>query len=538
MEFPSDFLPDTDTSSTLGDDDMQAYDSKIFSPELFLEYSTVAAACLKTYLEDTSVRGLSLMDPDDLLKEAGRLMTRKTDEIDDFDQQRFRSILNLYIRTGIQVYSPGYMGRQFSGAVPLTGILDLVNSILNQPSSFYEAAQLPNVAERIMADELNRFIGYGRQQFTMVTTSGGSLANLTALSAARNDRFPEVWTEGFAAACRRKGCRPTLAVSEDVHYSIIRSAGILGIGERNIIRLPVDGEGRICAAKTPDLLDRARKNGADVFCLVASAGTTSRGAFDPIDSLADIAAEQGIWLHVDGAHGASLLLSDALRHRVHGIEKADSITWDAHKMMFVPSPCSLLFYKNKEKSHGAFRQEASYVFEKYSDKYTDCDSAEKNFECTKRPVIMNLWMLWALYGRSLFARKIEYLCRLCRQAYEILTEEADFETLHAPESNILCFRYKPPGRAAAAAASAIPDYQVEIRNKIRREGTFFISKVDVGHETALRVVFMNHRITPEHFRRLLDEIRKTGQNLIAGHQTATTAGRQDTHSLPIQNHHF
>jgi L-2,4-diaminobutyrate decarboxylase len=508
---------------------MQSYDSKIFSPELFREYSMLAVSCLKTYLEDMSVRGLSLKDPADLLKEAGRLMTRKKDEIDDFDEQRFRSILDLYIQTGIQVYSPGYMGRQFSGTVPLTGIFDLVNSILNQPSSFYEAAQLPNVAERIMADELNKYIGYERQQFTMVTTSGGSLANLTALSAARNDRFPEVWTDGFASCyCRKR--RPALAVSEDVHYSVIRSAGILGIGEHNIIRLPVDGEGKICAEKTPALLDKARKNGADIFCMIASAGTTSRGAFDPIDALADIASEQGIWLHVDGAHGASLLLSDALKHKMQGIEKADSITWDAHKMMFVPSPCSLLFYKNKEKSHGAFRQEASYVFEKYSDKYTDYDSAEKNFECTKRPMIMNLWILWALYGRSLFSRKIEYLCRLCRQAYQMLTEEADFETLHSPESNILCFRYKPD----QAAVSTIPDYQVKIRNKIRRDGMFFISKVDVENETALRVVFMNHRITPKHFRRLLDEIRKAGQDIIAGYQT----NDPDTNHLHTRNHHF
>src|SRR6185295_7490794 len=128
-------------------------------------------------------------------------------------------------------------------------------------------------------------------------------------------------------------------------------------------------------------------------------------------------------------------------YKLKGIEKVDSLAWDAHKMMFVPAACTLLFYKDKEKSYGAFRQEASYVFEKAPDTYTEFDSAEKNFECTKRPLIMSLWALWTLYGRALFADKIEYLCQLTGQAYQILRDQADFATIHQPESNILCFRY-------------------------------------------------------------------------------------------------
>ena len=478
-----------------------------FNPQLFRKNAEIILSKLEKYLSDSSIRGLALTNPFTLLQAAKDLMTQEDEDITSTEENRLEAIIDLYIKTGIQVHSPGFMGRQFSGVIPLAGLIDLISSIVNQPSSFYEAAQLPNVIERIMAEELNQFIGWERERFAMVTTSGGSLANLTALLAARNDKFPQIWAEGFSTVEGQS--RPAIAVGENTHYCVRRAAGILGIGEEQIVRLPINHKDQICIDKVRSTLEVAEGRGLKVFCLVASTGTTSTGAFDRIDELAAIAAEKNIWLHVDGAHGASLLVSDQLRHKLKGIEKVDSFAWDAHKVMFVPGVCTLLFYKNKEKSYGAFRQEASYVFEKEPDIYTQFDSAEKNFECTKRPMIMNLWVPWAIYGKALFAKKIEYLCQLTQDAYEILRDEPDFETLHQPEANILCFRYLPLNYV-----SLLPDFQVAIRNQIKKEGNFFISKVDIQGEAALRVVFMNHKIDTGHFRMLLREIRKIGQDLL------------------------
>jgi len=483
-------------------------ESEVFNTDMFRKYVEIAVSQLQLYLDDTSIRGINLLNPSILENAARDLMTKEDNNIATFDKDRLKSIIDLYIKTGIQVHSPGFMGRQFSGVVPLTGVFDMVNSIVNQPSSFYEAAQLPSVAERIMAEELNRFIGFNKDTFTMVTTSGGSLANLTALLAARNDKLPGVWDNGVVAS-HQKGI-PAIAISENAHYSITRAAGIIGIGENQIVKLPVNSAKQIHISKVQKKLDAAKSKGLNVFCIVASAGTTSIGAFDNLDELTKIAHDNNIWLHVDGAHGASLLVSDILRHKLKGIEKVDSLTWDAHKMMFVPSPCSLLFYREKEKSYGAFHQEASYVFEKHADVYTEYDSAEKNFECTKRPMIMNLWVLWAIYGRALFSEKIEYLCNICMDAYTLLEEEPDFDTIHIPESNILCFRYNPN-----FDLDELPiDFQVEIRNQIRGNGHFFISKVDIDKVAALRVVFMNHQTEIKHFKLLLNEIRYTGQSII------------------------
>jgi L-2,4-diaminobutyrate decarboxylase len=482
--------------------------AELFDPRLFRKNAELIIEKLERYLGDPSIRGLALTDPSQLMQTAKALTRRGAADTAEANEKKLAEIIDLYIKTGIQVYSPGYMGRQFSGAFPLSGIVDLVSSIVNQPASFYEAGQLPNVAERIMALELNRFIGLAPERYTMATTSGGSLANLTALLAARNDKLPRSWSEGLVAASGAP--RPAIAISEDAHYSVCRAAGIIGIGEQQIVRLPINRERQICVAEVRPALEAAELRGLKVFCLVASAGTTSVGAFDPIDELAEIAAEKDIWLHIDGAHGASLLLCDALRHKLRGIERADSLTWDAHKLMFVPAVCTMLFYKNKDKAHGAFRQEASYVFEKRADIYAEYDGAEKNFECTKRPMIMTLWVMWALYGKAPFANKITYLCRLTAEAHEILIREPEFDTLHQPESNILCFRHQP----ATLAQAELGDFQVEIRNRIRAQGDFFISKVDVDGVSALRVVFMNHEIKPEHFRLLLREIKKVGREIL------------------------
>jgi len=489
----------------------------LFDSAHFGQNAVSVLPLLEAYLSDDSMRGLQLVDPDVLLRKARALMAAEDAAIVPLDRERLKAILQLYIQTGIQVHSPGFMGRQFSGVVPLSGVIDMVSSVVNQPSSFYEAGQLPNVAEHIMADTLNQFIGYHPDVFTMITTSGGSLANLTALLAARNYYYPDVWTNGMAEL-GGGSYLPAIAISEDAHYSITRAIGILGIGERQIVRLPVNAARQIDIHQVEAIIDRATGDGLKVYCMVASAGSTSVGSFDPIDELGDIANKRNIWLHVDGAHGASLLVSDELRYKLKGVHKADSLTWDAHKMLFVPSPCSMLFYKNKEKSNGAFQQVASYVFDKEPTIYAEFESAERNFECTKRPMIMNLWVLWALHGRALFSGKIDHLCRLARQAHYELEMTEDFVPVNYPECNILCFKYQP----LAWNEEELPDLQVEIRNRICARGQFFISKVDIDEQPVLRVVFMNHDTTIAHFRALLHEIAETGKQLIHEYQETVT----------------
>ncbi|WP_298510372.1 aminotransferase class V-fold PLP-dependent enzyme [uncultured Kordia sp.] len=491
---------------------------KVFDTNLFEKHSDIIVDKLEAYLLESqqTPKGIDLRKPEELLEEIQDLMNSESSNTED----TLKSIIDLYLQTGVQANSPGYMGRQFSSVFPLASVFDFISSMLTQPSSFYEAAQLPSVVRVYMAKELNKYINYPEDEFDMVTTSGGSLANLTALLSARNYYFPEFWEQGILSI--KENEIPAIAVSEEAHYSIIRTVEMLGFHKDQIVKLPVNQKRQVDIKKVQPALDQAKKEGFKVFCIVANAATTAVGAFDPIDDLAAAAEKNDCWLHIDGAHGASFLLSEKHRGKLKGIEKADSITWDAHKMMFIPGTCSMLFYKDKRRSKLAFRQNASYVFEKEEDQYTKYDGAKKNIECTKRPMIMNLWGIWMFYGPEVFQQKIDHLCDLGRKAYNVLKANSHFQSLHEPEANMLCFRYKPKG----FDSSKLKDFQLQIRNQIKANGNFFISKVNIDGEPALRVVFMNHRIQIDHFKMLLAEIQQIGNRIL----------NPNTKAMDVHNH--
>jgi L-2,4-diaminobutyrate decarboxylase len=486
--------------------------SEAFEPKVLRVGAEAAAERLEAHLAGRApARVLDLTEPDELMRQARALMALEGEGVTGFDGERLAGIIDLYVSKGIQLYSPGAMGRQFSGVVPLAGVIEFVTSVATQPASFYEAGQLPNVAERIMGEEFSRFLGWQPGRMALVTTSGGSLGNLTALLAARNRRFPGFWSRG-GARLGREGRLAAIAVGEEVHYGVSRAAGILGIGQDQVVRLPLNRRRQIDPERAAERLRAAERAGLEVFCLVASAGTTAVGAFDPLDELAALAAANDIWLHVDGAHGASVLVSDSLRGKLRGVDRVDSLVWDAHKLMFMPPPCTMLLYRDKDSAQAAFQQQASYVFDAHPDVYAEYDSGGRNFECTKRPMIMSLWAVWAMHGRRLFAERIEHVCEVTRGAYELVHEHPDFETLHEPEANILCFRFRPPG----LEHGRVHRLQELIRNQIRRDGEFFISKVDVDGVAALRVVVMNPETTTAHFNSLLTEIGRVGRAVLSG----------------------
>ncbi|MEL6538016.1 MAG: aminotransferase class V-fold PLP-dependent enzyme [Bacteroidota bacterium] len=415
----------------------------------------------------------------------------------------YQHLLELCLGADPCLLEPGTEQPWQPEVAPLAVIMDLISSIINQPSSFYEAAQLPNVAEYIMAEEFCERIGYDPDTSTMVLTSGRALANMTAILAARNQKFPQIWQQGTP---EMEGPKPAIAMSSQAHYSNRRLAGMIGIGEDQVVYLPVNEQGQIDPEGTEDSLAEARNRGLQVFCMIATLGTPSRGVLDPIDRLAEIAAAHNLWLHVDGALGGNLIVSDRLRSQLGGIEKADSFLLDAHKLLTMPGTCSLLFYKDKKASYGAFQQDASYVFEKQPNKFSAFDSAKQNLECTKRPMIMGLWVSWICYGSSVFAQRIEYLYDLTKQAYHLLRHLPDFETIQEPSINILCFRY----------TTVIPDHEQgefheTLCQRLQTQGYYFLSTIMIHEKTAMRVVFDSHRTNLSHFEAMVQDLRDLTQ---------------------------
>lgn len=459
---------------------------------------------LSDMLAGDAVEGVRLQRPADLLARARDLMTA---DGAPFDPQRFAEILDLYLETGIKVNSRGYMARQFSSVLPLTAVFDMVSAMAPQPASYYEAGQLANVADRLMEEAFGRLIGWPDGTFEMVTTSGASLANMTAVLVARNRLLPESWNDGVAAGTSR---RPAIAIGEDAHFSVSRIAGIIGIGQAQVIRLPLNERRQICPQRAAAILDAAVARGLDVFCLIAAAGSTSTGANDPLPELAALAKRHGAWFHVDAAHNGAFLVSETLRPRLKGLELADSFCLDAHKTLFVPALCTLLFYREKGLAETAFPQKASYVFDPFEDEMSAMQSGVKNFECTKRPAILNLWLAWSLYGRRAFADKLDHLVRTTAAVHDYLSGLPDFTVQHEPESNILCFTHRPAG----VSVNRLSNLQLQLRNRVRAAGRYFLSKVELDGQTVLRIVLMNHRIGLSDIAGMVAELRRHAHDIL------------------------
>jgi L-2,4-diaminobutyrate decarboxylase len=183
-----------------------------------------------------------------------------------------------------------------------------------------------------------------------------------------------------------------------------------------------------------------RDEGRKVMAVVATAGTTATGSFDDLESIVSLCEERGIWLHVDGAHGASALLSSRQPRAVNGLRYSRSLAWDPHKMMLLPLATGMVLVRYEGDLERAFAQQAPYLF--HGGKSTRIiDQGIRSFQCSRRADVLKLWFVIQRFGSNALGQLYDHLCNTARMLYEAIEERDDFESLHEPESNILCFRY-------------------------------------------------------------------------------------------------
>jgi L-2,4-diaminobutyrate decarboxylase len=429
-----------------------------------------------------------------------------TDLSDDFAR-----LVKIMLQRGLNLHDPRYMGHQVPAPVPLAGLFDAVGSVTNQCMAVYEMGPWATAVEQALVRELGATIGWAPDTFAGVVTHGGSLANLTALLTARNVALGDVWERGMAG----DGPQPVLVTHADAHYSVARSAGILGLGSRQIRRVGLDELGRMDPQQLDDQLASLRAENRPIVAVSACSCATPTGAFDPLEEIAAVCRRHDVWLHVDAAHGGAALLSERHRHLLAGVEQADSVTWDAHKMLFVPALCTFVFYRDRRHGFEAFRQDAPYLFDPAAPGLADYDSGVRTLECTKRAATFGLWGVWSLFGRQLFADLVDVTFGLGRTFYEKLAAADDFVPLHEPQSNIVVFRHVP-AELRDAPSERVGDFQLELRRRIIESGEFYIVPIKREGVGALRVTIINPLTTADHLDQLLDAIRRHGRELLQG----------------------
>jgi L-2,4-diaminobutyrate decarboxylase len=411
-------------------------------------------------------------------------------------------------------YHPMYMGHQTSAPLPVGVWMESVIAALNQSVAVWEMSPTATVIEHQIVRSLSRLAGYGAGAGGTLT-SGGTEANFTAMLAARNAAVPNALEEGIG------GDPPFVVYGEHAHYAVTRAIGQLGVGRRRGIPIPSRAY-KMDVDILVATLDRLRAQGRRVMTVVATAGTTATGSFDDLEAIGALCAERGLWLHVDGAHGAGALLSSHPPPALRGLGHSRSLAWDPHKMMLLPLATGMVLTRDERDLDLAFAQQAPYLFQGGKGERV-LDQGVRSFQCSRRADVLKLWFVIQRFGTSGLGRIYDHLCATARLLHDAIEERADFENLHVPESNILCFRYlgSRTGNSGGGGRSASDNERIdalnrELRPRYNREGTGWITATVLDGRPVLRVTMMNPRTGEQHVRALLDGLVSKAKEIEAG----------------------
>jgi L-2,4-diaminobutyrate decarboxylase len=407
--------------------------------------------------------------------------------------------LNPYLDNTTRLAHPAYMAHQVAVVHPTGALGALIDAFTNNPMAIYEMGPAAAAIEFFMINWMLNHVGFRPTPLDAgtcresswgsgVLVNGGSLANLTALIAARTRLAPDVWESGNP---------PDLALMApaECHYSISRAAGIMGLARKAVYLLDVDQNGSVIPDRLPAVYERLRNDGKRAVALVANACNTPVGIYDPLREIGEFCRATGIWFHVDGAHGASALLSAKYRHLLDGIESADSVIWDAHKLLRTPPLCAAVLVRDHHDLDRAFEQEASYLF--HDKTQPGVDLIHRTVECTKSGLGLKLFFVVAALGEKGLAAYIERQCNLATQAYEYLVIQPDIECPVSPQSNILCFRVQGSDQD-----------QLAHRDRLIAAGQFHLSTTLFQGRRYLRMVFMSPQTCLDDVKALVGALRQ------------------------------
>jgi L-2,4-diaminobutyrate decarboxylase len=413
--------------------------------------------------------------------------------------EKLTQFIDKYLSALTRIYHPANIAHQQAVPHYMAALAGLVDHFVSSDGSIYELGPASVSIEYFLINWLLGKAGWkpspldpeterGEDYGGGILTHGGSIANLTALIAARTKITPDVW---------EKGNPDNLAVlaPPEAHYSVARAVGIMGLGHKAIYPLEVDERGVIIPDRLRDSYQRAESDGKRILALVANAGSTAAGLYDPLQEIGEFCREQDLWFHVDGAHGGSVLISQKYRHLMRGIELADSLTLNAHKLMRVTAFCTALLVREARYLDGAFTQEASYLFhEKDQPGY---DFIHRTIECTKPVLGLKLFMVLAAMGETGLGEYIDRQHDLTMEIYEYLQGLADFHCPVKPQSNILCFQVKGINKGHLA-----------LRDKLLALGNYYISTTSLNNQRYLRMTLTNPDTTLDVVKGLVQEIRQ------------------------------
>ncbi|WP_444997263.1 pyridoxal phosphate-dependent decarboxylase family protein [Aliikangiella sp. IMCC44359] len=470
------------------------------------EHKAMAEKMLKMLVDYKEISQLGL--PQVLQQNSPKIIARKLQlekwiRYGGLNKDEMEPFLQDYFANTQHMHHPAYIGHQVATPHWGASLADMLNGVLNNPMAIYEMGPAAAVIERVLINWLLEKVGWFNEDSLSdfqkpksgcgVFTHGGSLANLTAVLAARSALIPQAWSEGVPKDC-------AVIAPASGHYSIARAFSIAGFGQSAIFKAPVSPLEVLLPEMLESTYQLAVDSGRRPIMVSINACATATGLYDPIDEVADFCEQHNLWLHVDGAHGASALLSEKEVHLMKGVQRADSLVWDAHKMLRTSALCAVALFRKPEYLEGAFQQKGSYIFHEKEE--VGFDVLPYAVECTKGPIAEKLFWVLAIDGEQRLAEYVERQYQITRDFYRLISSHDKFYCPYQPESNILCFKYLPV---------ADNDKQLKLRYLIIERGHFYITSAEICGVRYLRIAIMNELTTIDTIQALIEEIERVAK---------------------------
>ena len=379
--------------------------------------------------------------------------------------------------------SPRFFGYVLGSGDPVGGVADLLASVLNQNVTAWRSGPAAVTIERTVVHWLAEAIGCGK--FTGSLTGGGSSANLMGLMMARESRH----------AANEEGARAGVVyASSEVHMSIPKAMGLLGLGHRNLRIVPVDDNFRMRIEELERAIEVDRREGKSPIAVVASAGTVNTGAVDPLEQVAAIARKHGLWMHVDGAYGA--LAAMAAPEKFRGLPLADSLSLDPHKWLYQPLDCGCLLFRDVTHAHRAFAHSGDYAKSLYADPLEGFAFFEESMELSRRFRALKVWLSLRYHGLEAFRKSIQNDLEHAQLLARLVRESTELELLAPIELSAVCFRVR----------RGDDSFNERVLKRVVKRGRVYISNATIHGKFALRACFVNHRTTVEDVRLVAQEV--------------------------------
>ena len=395
--------------------------------------------------------------------------------------------------------SPRFYGYVLGSGDPVAAIADLLASVLNQNVTAWRSGPAAVTIERTVVRWLADSIGC--KSFSGSLTSGGSAANLMGLAMAREAKAP---------ANERGVHGGTVYASQEVHMSIPKSIGLLGVGRANLHLIATDDAFRM----NPGELDRALQDdlraGKTPIAVVASAGTVNTGSIDPLREIAEIAHRHGAWFHVDGAYGA--LAGLAKPERFAGLEQADSLSLDPHKWLYQPLDCGCLLYRDPAAAQRAFSHSGDYAKALSNDPVEGFAFFEESAELSRRFRALKLWLSLRYHGLGSFREAIRRDLAHAQRLAGVVRKQPELELLAPVELSAVCFRVLSASCKSSVAAD-LNHWNAAILQRVIQRGRVYISNATIQGKFALRACFVNHRTTDADVDAIVDEVLEAARAL-------------------------